>query len=66
MTETDLFGHLVEADPTQPADVPVKYSSTNPLPSPIASKICDPVYEATVEMPIFDMIFKMPLPEALM
>ncbi len=34
-------------------------------PSPIASKICAPVYEATVDTPIFDMIFSRPLPSAL-
>ena len=44
--------------------VPVKYSSTSDLWSPTASKICAPVYEATVEMPIFDITLRMPLPAA--
>ncbi len=46
--------------------VPVKYSSTRPFCRPTASKICAPVYEATVEMPIFDITLRMPLPAALM
>ena len=46
--------------------VPVKYLSTTDCESPIASKICAPVYEATVETPILDITFKTPLPSALM
>jgi hypothetical protein len=46
--------------------VPVKYSSTSLGPSPMASKICAPVYDATVEMPILDITLSMPLPAALM
>ena len=46
--------------------VPVKYSSTSSRPRPIASKTCAPVYDATVEMPIFDITFSTPLPAALM
>ena len=34
-------------------------------PRPIASKIWAPVYEATVDTPIFDMILSRPLPSAL-
>ena len=34
-------------------------------PIPIASKIWAPVYEATVDTPILDMIFSSPLPSAL-
>ena len=45
--------------------VPVKYSSTRSSDRPIASKTWAPVYEATVEMPIFDMIFSTPLVLAL-
>ena len=45
--------------------VPVKYRSTSFLSRPTASKTCAPVYEATVEMPILDMIFRTPLPSAL-
>ena len=41
--------------------VPVKYSSTRSLARPMASNTWAPVYEATVEMPIFDMIFSTPL-----
>ena len=32
---------------------------------PMASKICAPVYDCTVEMPILDITFKMPAPAAL-
>ena len=34
-------------------------------PRPSASKVWAPVYEATVEMPILDMIFRTPLPRPL-
>ena len=45
--------------------MPVKYSSTSSWPRPIASKTCAPVYDATVEMPIFDITFSTPLPHGL-
>ena len=45
--------------------VPVKYRSIRSWSSPTASKTWAPVYEATVEMPILDMIFRTPLPSAL-
>ena len=45
--------------------VPVKYSSTSSSDRPMASNTWAPVYEATVEMPIFDMIFSTPLVLAL-
>ena len=45
--------------------VPVKYRSTSRGSSPTASKTWAPQYEETVEMPIFDMIFRTPLPSAL-
>ncbi len=44
--------------------VPVKYSSTSSWLSPMASNTCAPVYDATVEIPIFDMILRTPLPAA--
>ena len=46
--------------------VPVKYSSTSSWLSPMDSNTCAPVYEATVEIPIFDMILSTPLPAAFM
>ena len=46
--------------------MPVKYSSTTSEARPTASKICAPVYEATVETPILDMILITPLQAALM
>ena len=45
--------------------VPVKYLSTTVCESPTASKIWAPVYEATVETPIFDITLSTPLPSAL-
>ena len=45
--------------------VPVKCRSTSSPSSPIASKTWAPQYEDTVEMPIFDMIFRTPLDSAL-
>ena len=44
----------------------MKYSSTTSAPSPIASKIWAPVYDATVDTPIFDITLRTPLPHALM
>src|SRR5580692_5094232 len=54
--------------PTPPMrdDVPVKYSSMSGPSSPMASKTCAPVYEATVEIPIFDITLSTPLQQALM
>ena len=43
----------------------MKYRLTTSLDNPMASKICAPVYEATVEMPILHMTFSTPLPSAL-
>ena len=45
--------------------VPVKYWSTSSGSRPTASKICAPEYERTVEMPIFEMVFRTALPMAL-
>ena len=47
-------------------DVPVKYSSMTARSRPMASKTCAPVYEAAVEMPIFDITLSTPLHAALM
>ena len=44
--------------------MPLKYFSTSSLDSPTASKICAPVYDMYVEMPIFDMTLYKPLPTA--
>jgi len=46
--------------------VPVKYLSTKSCERPIASKTCAPVYEAIVEIPIFDITLRTPLPKLLM
>ena len=46
--------------------VPVKYSSTTSGARPTASKIWAPVYDATVDTPILDMILMTPLHAALM
>ena len=46
--------------------VPVKYSSTSSWLRPMASNTCAPQYDATVEMPIFDITLSTPLPAALM
>ena len=46
--------------------VPVKYLSTTACDRPTASKICAPVYDATVETPILDITLRTPLPSALM
>ena len=46
--------------------VPVKYSSTTSGARPTASKIWAPVYDATVDTPILDMILMTPLQAALM
>jgi len=46
--------------------VPVKYSSTSSGSGRSPSKTWRAVYDATVEMPIFDMILSTPLPAALM
>ncbi len=56
------------SSPTPPIrlTVPVKYSSTTSAARPTASKIWAPVYDATVEMPILDMILMTPLQAALM
>ena len=51
--------------PPRRLTVPVKYSSIRASPRPIASKICAPVYDAVVEMPILDITFNTPLPTAL-
>ena len=45
--------------------VPWKYLSTSSRDRPIASKICAPVYDMYVEMPIFDITLCRPLPIAL-
>ena len=45
--------------------VPVKYRSTKSCDKPIASNTCAPVYEAIVEIPIFDITFRTPLPKLL-
>ena len=54
--------------PTPPSwlTVPVKNSSTRSCDRPIASKTWAPRYDATVEMPIFDITLSTPLPSALM
>ncbi len=44
--------------------VPLKYFDTRSSARPTASKICAPVYDMYVEMPIFDMTFSRPLPTA--
>ena len=44
---------------------PTKYSSTTSRESPMASKTWAPVYEAMVEIPIFDITFRTPLPRDL-
>ena len=56
------------SSPTPPMrlTVPLKYSSTSSSLSPIASNTCAPVYDATVEMPIFDITLSTPLVHALM
>ena len=66
MSGGNFGSDLVETDASELRDVPVKYASTTGLPRPIASKICAPVYDATVDTPIFDMILSTPLPHALM
>ena len=40
----------------------MKYLSTSSVESPSASKICAPVYDATVETPILDITLSTPLP----
>ena len=40
----------------------VKYWSISSVFRPTASKICAPAYDRTVEMPIFEIVFRMPLP----
>ena len=45
--------------------VPVKYLSITSFEIPIASNICAPLYEATVDTPILLITFKTPLPSAL-
>ena len=52
--------------PLKRETVPVKNSSTNSEFRPSASNICAPVYEATVETPIFDITLSTPLPADLM
>ena len=44
----------------------VKYVSISFFDSPIASKICAPRYDCTVEIPIFDATLMIPLLAALM
>ena len=44
---------------------PTKYSSTTSRDKPMASNTWAPVYEAIVEMPIFDITFRTPLPSDL-
>ena len=66
MPAGDLLGDDVEADAAELAVVPVKYSSTRSWARPTASNTWAPVYDATVEMPILDIIFSTPLVQALM
>jgi len=40
--------------------VPVKWRSTSSGASPTASKICAPQYEVSVEMPILDIVLRIP------
>ena len=44
----------------------LKYLSTNFFLSPSASKICEPLYEWSVEIPILFITFKIPLAIALL
>ena len=55
------------SSPTPPSRdaVAPKYSSTSGFASPNASNTCAPVYDAIVEMPIFDITFKTPFDSAL-
>ena len=45
--------------------VPVKYRSIRPVERPTASKTCAPQYDEIVEIPIFEITFRRPLPIAL-
>mmetsp|Transcript_5879 Transcript_5879/g.18050 ORF Transcript_5879/g.18050 Transcript_5879/m.18050 type:complete len:305 (+) Transcript_5879:4025-4939(+) len=42
--------------------VPRKHSSMTSAPTPSASKICAPLYDASVLMPILAMVLRMPIP----
>ena len=52
--------------PSNRDTVPQKYSSTTSRDKPMASKICAPVYDATVDTPILLITLSTPLPDALM
>ncbi len=45
--------------------VPVKQRSITAGPSPMASKICAPAYDCSVEIPIFERILSSPFSAAL-
>lgn len=45
-------------------EVPGKQRSTTSPPRPRASKICAPLYDCRVEMPILAMTLRMPTPTA--
>ena len=62
----DLLGDGVQADTVESRHGAGEVLGDELLDSPIASNTWAPVYDATVEMPIFDITLSTPLPAALM